>query len=495
MSSSAKVGLTVMVALAMLAATYILLQGGGPFRRSFELVVQFENAQGITEGTEVRLSGVPIGEVVDVTLAPNRRANVRMKIERKYQGVIGPRDRITIATGGLLPTPYIEVVPYAPRDVPAAPGVLTGHTAVTTDDLLRRFDALMPEAQKLVQSLTQVSNSLNRLVGDPSAARSLRSTAANLEAASERGKAMVANLEAASERGRHLVGNLDDVSQDGRPRLARSFENIEAASKNFERTSAILAQTLRENRPQVGQTVENLSEAIASLQGLLEEVRGALGDEELRKGVNETVAQLKETMTNLKQTSANLAESTGSVRDFTGDPKVQEDLRATLASARKTMEEAEPLVRRLNEIVGPPSSDGKGRGPRIPKVQARADLLYRTSPGRARLDLDARIPRRQGYYRAGFYDFSEQNGFNLQIGQVLDRGTTLRYGLYASRLGVGLDLGAPRRPWLETDLYGLDDVRLDVRGYSRLFRELDLTLGVDEVFGANAPVAGVRWRF
>jgi hypothetical protein len=60
---------------------------------------------------------------------------------------------------------------------------------------------------------------------------------------------------------------------------------------------------------------------------------------------------------------------------------------------------------------------------------------------------------------------------------------------------VGLDLGAPRRPWLEADLYSLGDPRLDVRASGRLNRDLDLSLGVDDLFGSSAPVAGVRWRF
>jgi hypothetical protein len=53
----------------------------------------------------------------------------------------------------------------------------------------------------------------------------------------------------------------------------------------------------------------------------------------------------------------------------------------------------------------------------------------------------------------------------------------------------------PRRPWLEADLFGLEDAQLDVRTAGRLNRDLDLTLGVEDLFGANAPIAGVRWRF
>jgi len=125
----------------------------------------------------------------------------------------------------------------------------------------------------------------------------------------------------------------------------------------------------------------------------------------------------------------------------------------------------------------------------------RADLLQRTRPGRTRLDLDATVPTRAGFYRLGIYDFSERNRLNLQIGRRLGAGRTVRYGFHASRLGIGLDLGSPRRPWLETDLYSLRDPHLDVRGSHRLSDDLDLTVGVDDLLGTNAPIFGLRWRF
>jgi hypothetical protein len=128
-------------------------------------------------------------------------------------------------------------------------------------------------------------------------------------------------------------------------------------------------------------------------------------------------------------------------------------------------------------------------------VNVRADLVRMASPGRTRLDLDATLPWRRGIVRVGLNDFTEANRFNLQLGQLFGPGRTLRYGIHASELGLGVDLGPVLRPWLETDLYSLQDPRLDLRTSYGLQRQLDLTLGVDDLFGSNVAVGGVRWRF
>jgi phospholipid/cholesterol/gamma-HCH transport system substrate-binding protein len=486
-STTARVGLVVVLALGVLAGAYVVLQGTGFWRKTYTKVVQFDNAQGLTKGTEVRYSGVRIGEVIDIALAPNKRANVKLEIEQKY--TISPKDTITIATGGLLPTPYIEIIP-ARTGPPPPGGVLMGKSAVTTDELLRNFNALLPETQKLVRSLTSMSHSLETLVGDPRVARSLKNSAANLEAVTARGKTMAANLEVVTERGKTVAANLERFSLQGN----QIGTNFTRTSRSLERTALLVEGAMRQNRGKIGETLDNLSGAMASLQDVLGEVKSALADETARTNLRETLAQMRQAMANLREASSNLAQATADVRNLTGDPKVNEDLRQTVAATRSTMEEASHLVGRLNRIVGGARSGVAGAREQVGRADFRADLLQRTSPGRTRIDLDATVPRQGGFYRLGIHDFSERNGLNLQLGQFFGSGRSVRYGLHASRLGLGLDLGRPDRPWLETDLYGLESTRLDVRAAYGFRRDLDLILGMDELFGQNSPVIGLRWR-
>ena len=50
------------------------------------------------------------------------------------------------------------------------------------------------------------------------------------------------------------------------------------------------------------------------------------------------------------------------------------------------------------------------------------------------------------------------------------------------------------RPPLTLDLYGVNNPRLDARGYLPIGRSLDVTIGVDNVFRRPDPVFGLRYR-
>jgi hypothetical protein len=108
--------------------------------------------------------------------------------------------------------------------------------------------------------------------------------------------------------------------------------------------------------------------------------------------------------------------------------------------------------------------------------------------------VNAIVPSGQGrFYRLGAYDLGERNRVNLQLGQPLGK-HSLRYGLYASHLAVGLDIGPPSHPRLSADLYGTDEPQLDIAARARLGPGLDLKFGVQSLFRDNAPMIGVTLR-
>ena len=93
----------------------------------------------------------------------------------------------------------------------------------------------------------------------------------------------------------------------------------------------------------------------------------------------------------------------------------------------------------------------------------------------------------------GINDLSEANKLNLQLGQPF-LGNSVRYGLYSSRLGLGLDVGAPSHPHFSADLYSLAHPQLDLRARANIHEGFDLTLGVLSAFHRNTPTVGVTWR-
>ena len=457
-STAAGVGVVVVAAAAILVAAYVLLQSAGVIGNTYPVRVEFDNAQGVTKGTDVQMAGVKIGDVEDVTLAPDNRALLTLRIKQKYQ--IPPHAEIRLASTGLLTTPIVAIIP--PQQGPVERGVLQG-TAPPT------LDQLMPQAQRLLTNLTGLTQSLQGILGDRQLIGNLKRSTENLAEVSERGKAIAMNLQETSVSGREIAARFKQTTG------------------HLDRTAALLQQTVGENRARLGETITAVNDTVVAMKGLVDQVTGVVGDPRVKNSLRDTLANVDQTTAHLSKLSANLEK-------LSADRQLNADLRATVSNTRVTTEEAQKLLARLNHMLGSGRQRASAAREKVEHAAVTVDLAEQTRPGRAQLDLNAFFPDGPGrFYRVGFSDLTETNRVNLQFGQPL-LGSSVRFGLYASRLGVGLDVGAPTHPHFSADMYSLADPRLDLRARAGIRPGLDLTLGVQSVFRSNTPTVGVTWR-
>src|SRR5262245_24158418 len=104
-STAAGVGVVVVVAVAILVSAFVLLESAGVIGNTYPLVVEFDNAQGLTKGADVRLAGVKIGEVEQVGLAASNRARLKLRILQRYTV---PQDAaIRLSYSGLFAPPIV----------------------------------------------------------------------------------------------------------------------------------------------------------------------------------------------------------------------------------------------------------------------------------------------------------------------------------------------------------------------------------------------------
>jgi phospholipid/cholesterol/gamma-HCH transport system substrate-binding protein len=457
-SAAAGVGVVVVIAAAILVTVYVLLASAGIVGNTYSMPVEFNNAQGVTKGTEVRLAGVKIGEVSGVDVSAGRRARLMLRIRQKYD--VPPDADIRLATSGLLTAPVVEIVPK--RRGPAEKGVRQGTSAPSLDELI-------PKGEELITNLSNLSQSMQELIGD----RRLRN---NLQRSTE-------NMAVVTERGKAIAANLQQASQDGR-QIASQFR---LTTSRLDRTAAMVQETVAENRGKLRQTLVTVNDTLGAVQGLVEQMTVLVADPKVK-------GSLQNSASNIEQATANLAKLSSNLEKLSSDPKLNEDLRATVSGTRATVEETQRLFARLNKIVGSGGKAAEGAREQLRQTEFAVDLGQETSPGRPRIDVNAVVPAGpKRFYRVGLYDLGEGNRMNLQVGRPLGA-NSLRYGLYASRLGIGLDVGPPSHPRLSADLYGTDEPHLDVAARARLGRGLDLKLGVQSLFGDNAPMIGVTMR-
>ncbi|MCC2671789.1 MAG: ABC-type transport system involved in resistance to organic solvent, periplasmic component [Armatimonadetes bacterium] len=525
LSEAAKVGITTLVALALLAfATFSLrstLQKGKSYTRD----VMFPNAQGIQEGAFVRVRGVDLGNVERVMLDPAGNAVLRLRLSDRYKVKAADSIRIVGGLFGFSP-PFVEITPNAATaSVSPEPEVLTGLAGPSSDDVMAKSDELLTNVNQLAERMNLLAGNLNEMVGDKKMRQSFTRTASNFEKVSESGVKIAKNMEHATGRVEGLMDNLQTTSSQVNRTLKRtenlmsSFQGTAAESRELMRDTRGLVQDTRstvremsgvvkstgtvvenagglvtdtravlgENRERLKTVLERVDSTLKQLEGTLTETRSFLGDTELR-------ADLKATAKNVRDATEGLKKITDDVRVITGDKEVQQDLKQSLSRLNEVSAQASDLIRRVEAVVGSGGKTAKSLGERVADAELRTEITRGFSSNRTRIDFNATIPWSQNtYYRLGFFDFGEQNNFNVQAGQQLRPGIWTRYGVHASKLGVGLDLGSRQRPPLTLDLYGVDSPRLDVHGFVPLRSGFDLTLGINNLAKRADPVFGLRY--
>ena len=105
----------------------------------YPLTASFRSIEGVTVGTDVRLGGVKIGSVTDVSLNPETyRADTTFSVSN---GVIIPDDSaVVISSEGLLGGNFVEVMPGgSPFGFEAGDEILDTQSSVSLITLLLRF--------------------------------------------------------------------------------------------------------------------------------------------------------------------------------------------------------------------------------------------------------------------------------------------------------------------------------------------------------------------
>jgi len=91
------------------------IAGVGGLGRTYDLTASFRSVEGISAGTDIRLAGVKIGTVSDITLnAETFRGDVTLAM---LDGIVIPDDSAAvIASEGLLGGNFVEIVPGGSLD-------------------------------------------------------------------------------------------------------------------------------------------------------------------------------------------------------------------------------------------------------------------------------------------------------------------------------------------------------------------------------------------
>jgi phospholipid/cholesterol/gamma-HCH transport system substrate-binding protein len=291
------------------------------FSRKNEYRVRLDNVTGLAEGNPIKISGVTVGVIKDITLPADpkmRDVDIVLMVDRKYADRIRTDSRARLKKLGLIAgDSYIDISPGSPKFDAVEPGSQIPAARQTN------VDQLISSGEDLVDNFVQISYSLKNVLGR-------------------------------IDRGEGLIGELTSAPET-KQRITDTFLTT------LNKTNAILGH-VESGKGLVGKLVYDdtfaasftgsLQESAHSLQALVANVEGSLktGQGAIPALLNDPEGKKKvlDLVENLRLASANLAALTQSYQNGQGIvPRLMNDK----AYADTTLVEFNGLLRQLNDTV------------------------------------------------------------------------------------------------------------------------------------------------
>jgi phospholipid/cholesterol/gamma-HCH transport system substrate-binding protein len=191
--SQLRVGITVIVASVTLAALLFLMSGTtGLFTRRIVLRSYFDNAEGLRAGAPVRLSGVDVGNVTHIMIAPGRPltpVEVTMKVSTKYDYALRTDSITSLDTAGVLGETYIDIDSSQAKGAPAKSGDVLptqvhpdfNQVVRASQGTLENINALIERADNILAFAQSGKGSLGKLIYDPTLYNRFSETVADFQ--------------------------------------------------------------------------------------------------------------------------------------------------------------------------------------------------------------------------------------------------------------------------------------------------------------------------
>ncbi len=531
MSVEVKVGILFLLIAALAVGAGLWLTQTGSLMGSYPLVAYFKDTKGLQAGADVLLSGVNIGRVASVELAPNPKfpdQPVAVTVVVRKDVSLFETDQLVIDQGGLLGEKFVGV--YRPSQAELqAQGIARG----------RRLPAGSEVAGGPMMGFANLSEQVATLIGEARAAvAAVTATYASPEIRA--GIALFLHnvnqasgqLQAISQNTLSLVATLNRIVQANQASVSRTVANIEAASGEIRsatvQVNAAIATIAGGPVPtNLLLTVTNIRKTSEEIRASAEAIRGLVADPQNRERVEGALADIR-------KTTADLAVIAENFKTLAADQEVQRDVKATVDNLRATTENLRAMSEASKQILTSKenleainetlanlrtlSTEGvavtrKASGA-LDRVDRTMDQLGRAASnftpdetvGTARLEAgrgqalrgDVNVDLHWGpdpydFWRVGVRGLGGRETLNLQRSIGLDRDLWARAGIFGSKPGLALDYRFSPSGIVELETWHTrEENRLDLRTYWQLNDDYVLTAGLSRFLRENDPYIGLQ---
>ena len=290
-----KVGLFVFIGLVLLATLLIQFSKGTTFfRPTYDILLQASTVGGLKPRAQVLMSGIQVGTVSSMRLAPDSKSvTITLRIYRPYQVY---RDaRFVIEQSGFLGDQYVAILPTKNEGAIFGPG--DEAKAEAPLDLQEAARSAVGFIQHLDSAATNITDALNEARRTILSTRALTNLGATID-----------NFHRVSERSVSITDNVNALVESNRPSITGSVSNLLFFSEQINQSASAVRALLATNSPEIDAAVKNIESSTATLKNLLDGVQAGKGlagqlleNEQIAANVSQIVSNLSITTSNLNR--------------------------------------------------------------------------------------------------------------------------------------------------------------------------------------------------
>ncbi len=240
--ANTKLGIVVIASLIFLVfALYMIGKNQNIFGRSFTVIAEVKDVNGLVPGNNVRFQGMDVGTVKSIEMLDDQSIHVSLLIRNTMQTFIKKNALTSINTDGLMGNKILQIIPQEGVSETIEEGdTLQVLEQVGTDEMLAKLNTTGDYLQRTLLNLAEMTEKLNqnevvwKLLSDTvivtdlrAAIMELRIAGANAAGMAKAGKDLIIEL----EQGEGLINNLftDTLMNDN---LEKSLEHLEQTSSD-----------------------------------------------------------------------------------------------------------------------------------------------------------------------------------------------------------------------------------------------------------------------
>lgn len=242
-----KLGSFVFAGLVFLVfSLYMIGKNRNMFSSTFRLKADFRNINGLTEGNNVRFSGIDVGTVESIDFITDSSVRVTMLIDEDLQKFIRSNSVATVGTDGLMGNKLINIR-TEPGDSPLVKDgdIIRTQRPVETDAMLQTLSTTNENIAVITQDLRQITSQLNarngiwKLFTDTVIVADLRKTSRSIRAAGDNAEHFTRTAADIIDRMNSGKGPVNQLFTDSAlsANVKRSLSEMQSAAENLNRSS------------------------------------------------------------------------------------------------------------------------------------------------------------------------------------------------------------------------------------------------------------------